>query len=421
MNLKTLSWVLRTYRFPIVAVTALFILGAIVISGLAPPLYEAKAVLIVTNKEKTAGAGVDYMSVLANKHLVGTYCEILPTAAVLNRVTGELGPRVTAEELREAITVRQLGDTELMEITVVSTSRNRAVEIADKTVRVFTSYIEDIFPFADVRPAGPVLGNKTPVSPKTSLNTTVAGLGGFLIILIWCLAVNCVRQPVSAREDFQSLSLEVLGEIPKIGGGTELEQFEKITLVASLQNVFRQIGTMVTRKLDASKTVLVTSTCEDKDQSVVCSVLAVCMAEAGRKTTVVDADFTNPIQDRLFKVKREPGLGGLTSENAVELLLQTTKWPDLKVVAAGRPLADSYRYLSSPTFEILLGRLAEQTDVLLLDGPSVVDNAAGLLLATRVDGVLMVVRPGVSREKVAEGVACLRSLQVEILGVIIQR
>jgi non-specific protein-tyrosine kinase len=149
------------------------------------------------------------------------------------------------------------------------------------------------------------------------------------------------------------------------------------------------------------KTLLVTSVSPDEGKSIVLANLAITMAEGGRKVIVVDADLRRPSQHTIFSVAEAPGLTTMVLDTALDPPIQATSAPNVSVVTSGPLPPNPAELLASERFGRVIARIAEQGDVVLLDAAPVAAVTDATVLATRVDGVLLVVDAGRTRRDVA--------------------
>lgn len=190
--------VVNRYKFLVILVTGLFIIGGWLFSRFMTPLYQASTVLMVTNSEDSK---VDYMEIMANKQMVKTYSQLVTSRAVMEQVVQALDFTVTVGTLRQAVYVRQLGDTEIMEIRVTYPDPKQAVTIANKTAEVFILNLHKTLGLNNVRLIDMAVENSAPVKPDVRLNTILAGLSGFILIITGCLFMDYVRKPNCQQEN----------------------------------------------------------------------------------------------------------------------------------------------------------------------------------------------------------------------------
>jgi Mrp family chromosome partitioning ATPase len=93
--------------------------------------------------------------------------------------------------------------------------------------------------------------------------------------------------------------------------------------------------------------------------------------------------------------------------------------PNLRVLPAGQATANPTNLFTAHRLTVLLDRF-EDTDLLLLDGPAILDAPDALLLARLSDLVLLVVRAGRTRySDVTQSCTQLQQLGAQIGGIVL--
>lgn len=146
-------------------------------------------------------------------------------------------------------------------------------------------------------------------------------------------------------------------------------------------------------------TLLVTSSGPGEGKSTALANLAVAMADGDRSIILVDADLRRPSQHELFGLPNEQGLSDMfRSESAFDdPPLQPVSNSTLKVLTSGPLPPIPSQLLAARKMDEVIARLVEQADVVLFDAPPVVAVTDASLLASKVDGVLLVVKAGNTR------------------------
>jgi capsular exopolysaccharide synthesis family protein len=147
------------------------------------------------------------------------------------------------------------------------------------------------------------------------------------------------------------------------------------------------------------RTLLVTSSGPGEGKSTALANLAVAMSDGDRTVILVDADLRRPSQHELFGLSNEHGLSDMfRTESAFDdPPLQSVPDSSLKVLTSGSLPPIPSQLLAARKMDEVIARLAERADVVLFDAPPVVAVTDASLLATKVDGVLLVVRAGDTR------------------------
>lgn len=174
----------------------------------------------------------------------------------------------------------------------------------------------------------------------------------------------------------------------------------------------------------ACKSILVTSSVPEEGKSNVTVNLAMTMASAGKKVILVDGDLRKGTLSRHLNVSKSRSHSGVTSMltgNAVwKDVLVPMPDPNLILVPAGPNPPNPAEMLASPKMQKFMEDLSMYADCVIVDTPpvSVVTDAA--VLSRWVDGVLLVVRPGVTTIQGAQlSKKNLEAVKAHILGVVI--
>ncbi|KPL85355.1 CpsD/CapB family tyrosine-protein kinase [Herpetosiphon geysericola] len=166
-------------------------------------------------------------------------------------------------------------------------------------------------------------------------------------------------------------------------------------------------------------TILVTSSVPDEDKSVALANLAVTFAQAEQRVIVLDCDLRRPSLHSLFGVSNDRGLSQAMSQNS-DLPLLKTEIDGLQLLPAGATPPSPADLLSSKRFDSMLRDLKQQADIVLIDAPPVLAASDAALLATKVDGVVLVTRAGKTRRDSArEAVALLQRVNAHLVGVVL--
>jgi capsular exopolysaccharide synthesis family protein len=168
-------------------------------------------------------------------------------------------------------------------------------------------------------------------------------------------------------------------------------------------------------------TLLVTSTAPDEGKSTTLANLAVTMAQAEQKVVIVDCDLRRPSLHTLFDLPNEAGLTTVILEQSeAPLPLQATGVPGLSLLASGPLPPRPADILGSRRMEAVIERLRGEADIVLFDTPPVMAVTDAAVLATRVDGVLLVFQANKTRRDQARQTRqILEKVKANIIGVVL--
>ncbi len=170
------------------------------------------------------------------------------------------------------------------------------------------------------------------------------------------------------------------------------------------------------------KTMLVTSAGPEEGKSTVLANLAVTTAQAGRKVILVDCDLRRPTLHNIFNLKNDVGLTTMVVDDAAmeSPPLQDTGVEGLQLVSSGPLPPNPSELLGSRRMEEIIAALLERADVVLFDAPPVVAVTDAAVLATKVDGVLLVINAGGTKRDYARAAkARLEKVNANLLGAVL--
>lgn len=168
------------------------------------------------------------------------------------------------------------------------------------------------------------------------------------------------------------------------------------------------------------KAIVITSPGPGEGKSTTCANLGVVLAQAGKRTLVVDCDLRKPKVHQLFGIRNMEGMVNvLVGELSLEQVARDVAVPDLKVVTSGPIPPNPTELLGSRRFSELLEHARQDFEYLLLDTPPVERVSDANILAGQVDGTLLVFNARNTRKAaVRHTVHSLQSVGANVLGTV---
>lgn len=266
-----------------------------------------------------------------------------------------------------------------------------------------------------------------PVSPKP-VRDGIVGLALGLVLGLGAAFVaenldNTIKTPDEAE---QLYGAPVLGQIarPATGKdeGADLSVFQRPEgATAEAYRVLRNGLDFVNFEHDV-KVVLVTSSVAQEGRSTVAINLAGVLAQAGKKTVLVECDFRRPAAGAFFGLRENVGLSDVLTGafDAAYVLQRPEPHKNLWVLTAGRMPPNPSELLGSATMKRLFDQLAEWADWIIVDAPPVLSVADTSAVARWADGVLMVSAAGyTTREMAKASREMLAGVGARLIGIVI--
>jgi capsular exopolysaccharide synthesis family protein len=255
----------------------------------------------------------------------------------------------------------------------------------------------------------------TPTKPKWALYPAIGlGAGLFLGVAFAFMSENLDESIVTTDQVERIGLLPVLSYIPLIRsedlqrmkqpgadavpGINPLEQ----SLLLSKPNspaaeAYRALRTAILLSAAADNplhVLLITSPLGGDGKSTISYNLAVSFAQHGRRVLLLDSDMRKPSVHTLFRVVKSPGLSEVLS-GSVELkdaLVPHEALGNLYLLPSGTTPPNPAELIDSKRFDALIDEAKKEFDLIIIDSPPVLMVTDPVILSTKTDGAIIVLR-----------------------------
>jgi len=152
-----------------------------------------------------------------------------------------------------------------------------------------------------------------------------------------------------------------------------------------------------------SRTILVTSVAPGEGKGFICANMGVALSQdVEHHALMLDCDFRRPTLSKLFGIKNDTGLVDYLQDGVdLSYLIRKTGQPKLSLIPSGKPPRNPSELLSSQRMAALINELAERYPdrLILVDSPPNTVASETNILAQHLDGVVLVIRHGVSKKE----------------------
>lgn len=167
------------------------------------------------------------------------------------------------------------------------------------------------------------------------------------------------------------------------------------------------------------RSVVISSALPGDGKSTVSIYTAHAAAAMGQRVLIVDADMRRPQLHQRLDLNNMRGLSNVLASNIEPDQVIQTVDQNLSVLTAGQVPPDPTKLLSSNRMKMLIEEFQASYDLVLYDTPPLLGLADGSLLATHLDGVLLVIGLGkTNRSTVHQVLDNLKVSSVPILGIV---
>jgi len=240
-----------------------------------------------------------------------------------------------------------------------------------------------------------------PIGPNKMLIILLSSAVGLSLAVVAAYVLEYMDDTVKSPEEVEKLT-----NVPVIGYLSELDIEDVGALYAADNPRHPSVEEMRTLRTNLEfagvdqplKTLLVTSTEMEVGKTSVAANLAIVMSQAEKDVVLVDADLRRPNVYNFYGFQNKVGLSDVF-RGEFDLDGVSKQWPggDVSVITAGDLPPNPSELLGSKRMSEIMEALGSKADIVIIDGPPFV-VADAPVLASKVDGVLLVVRLGHTRK-----------------------
>ena len=267
-----------------------------------------------------------------------------------------------------------------------------------------------------------------PIDRAIPLKTILGALGGLLFGGAIVLASEYFNDTIRQPDDLLDVGdVPALGSLFTRGGRRGSKHVRPLVLTHAASQAAERYRRLAMRLSYAAggrerQILLIGDVAGNGSGGEVAANLAVVLAQLGENVVLVDADLRATTVTRIFEMHDAPGLTDLLADEVSldDLLIPGEKSNGLAVLPSGHSTQEFFEVITSDRFAAVIERLVTIADRVVLAAPPLHTYAAGLVLAARADGTLVVVDSGHNtRQQLREVCDSLREVGAPIIGSIL--
>jgi polysaccharide biosynthesis transport protein len=213
---------------------------------------------------------------------------------------------------------------------------------------------------------------------------------------------------------------------PNGNNGDHSELLMNVDGRSPLAEAYRHLRTSVLLSTAgrAPKSLLVTSSLPGEGKTTTAVNTAISLAQTGASVVIIDADMRRPRLQHIFDLHEQEGLSSILSSDTTEVemleLVRTDEATGLNVLTSGPIPPNPAELIGSDQMRRLMTVLQDRYTYVVVDSPPISSFTDGVLIATMVDGVLLVVHGGKSsRHIVRRSKQLLNDVGSKVFGVVL--
>ena len=293
--------------------------------------------------------------------------------------------------------------------------------------------------------AGFAIPNDVPIAPRRLMTVLAALFLSTLFGMGLALFLEYLDDTIRTVEEIESvLQLPALAAIPTIesipkrklllvgaAGEEEEERANSELLIfadsrSALSEAYRQLRTSILLSTAGHppKSLLITSSLPSEGKTTTATNTAISLAQTGAKVLIVDADMRRPRLHSVFNIPNGEGLSTLLSSESTDAditrVVKTDDGTQLSLLTSGPIPPNPAELIGSDQMANLLKKLQNHYTHVVIDSPPITSFTDGVLIASMVDGVILVVHSGKSsRQVVRRARQLLQDVGARVLGVVL--
>lgn len=286
---------------------------------------------------------------------------------------------------------------------------------------------------------------ETPVGPRRLLTVAAAFLLSILFGMGLALFLEYLDDTIRTTEEIENyLHLPALAAIPTMDSlpkrnklllvgandGEEVTPNSELLISAdprsSLAEAYRHLRTSILLSTagSAPKSLLITSSLPSEGKTTTATNTAISLAQTGARVLIVDADMRRPRLHSIFDVENGNGLSTLLAsqmdDHEIASAISYDERTKLNLLTSGPIPPNPAELIGSEQMATLLRLLQSRFTHVVIDSPPIASFTDGVLIASMVDGVILVVHAGKSsRQVVRRSRQLLQEIGAKVFGVVL--
>ena len=268
-----------------------------------------------------------------------------------------------------------------------------------------------------------------PVGPNKRFLYILSLILGFVFSVGYCFLMEYVDTSLRDANDIEThLGAPLLAVIQKGDPAATIRDLHMVVSeddpdIAEPYRILRINLNFSFPREKKARVMMVGSTEKGEGKSTVALNLAMVTAELGRKTLLIDGDLRARKATRFFEQEHHFGLTSyLIGDRTLDQVINRTNTENLDFLPAGAIPPKPSTLLESKAMQQLLNTLQHEYDEIIIDAPPVNVVIDSSIIASMVDGVIMVVESGrTSRYHVKKALEQLEKVQAQLSGIVLNK
>ena len=263
-----------------------------------------------------------------------------------------------------------------------------------------------------------------PSKPNKKRNLALGLILGLMAGIGTAFLVEYLDNTVKSERDLESrFGHTVLGTVEQLKEeGKSIESYILQQPLSPITESYRLIrfGLLLSSAEHPPKTILVTSMGAKEGKTSTTLNIGRILSQKDKKVLIIDCDLRRPRIHSVFAMDNEKGLTTYLTGNLNEASIRKVPGEEIYVISSGPIPPNPAELIGSRRLKVLVEKMAESFDFVLLDSPPVQSVTDALALTQIVDGTIVVVRAGkTTYEMLQSGLKKLTDIRCHLLGFVL--
>ncbi len=176
-------------------------------------------------------------------------------------------------------------------------------------------------------------------------------------------------------------------------------------ITEAFRNLMNNVSFAVPKKTGCGKVICVSSCVPGEGKSTVSANLALTYARSGYRTILVDCDMRKPRISSIFHLRAKNCIiSYLSGQCNLEDAVIKGAFENLDILPCSRSAPNPTTLLHNEVFDILIKKLSEQYEYIIIDTPPANVVSDAVIIAKNTDGIVLVTRKYITNHKLIKKV-----------------
>ena len=269
--------------------------------------------------------------------------------------------------------------------------------------------------------------SESPISPRPFTNAGLGGAVGMMLAAGVVFLIEYLDDTLKSPEEAADmLRLPVIGYIPEMKKiKNKREDYVHVAEEprSPVTESFRSLRTNLEfSQVDKPlRSIMITSPSPTEGKSTVAANLALIMSQS-KRVLLIDADLHRPKLHRILTISNRVGLSDVfLNHRTLQAISRSWRDSQLTIITSGPLPPNPSELLASQKMAQFLEQIKEMYDIVIFDSPPIL-VADTSVLASLVDGVVLVLNPGKTKKDAARAtVEQVQRVGTKVIGIVFNR